>query len=118
MAPAIRLRRPTRATSQPVIGVTTAVARMLKVMTQATSSCVADSAPCICGSSDETIRSVVEYSVEPNTTEAVISQRRATVVGWFGMSSGDGAGRGSTGLGGSCRAGTSASFTSIAVSPA
>jgi hypothetical protein len=58
--PTITLRRPKRATSQPVIGVTTAVATMLKVIAQAISSWVADIAPCICGSSVEAISSVVE----------------------------------------------------------
>jgi hypothetical protein len=43
------LPRPNRLTSQPVIGVHTAVARMLKVIVQAISSCVAAIAPCICG---------------------------------------------------------------------
>ena len=41
--------RPKRPTSQPVIGVNTAVARMLKVTVQEISSWVADMAPCICG---------------------------------------------------------------------
>jgi len=53
-------RRPKRATSQPVIGVITAVAKMLKVITQAISSWVAAIAPCICGSRLEAISSVVE----------------------------------------------------------
>ena len=51
---------PKRATSQPVIGVTTAVARMLKVIAQAISSWVADSAPCICGRMVEVVSSAVE----------------------------------------------------------
>ena len=51
---------PKRATSQPVIGVTTAVARMLKVMAQAISSWVADIAPCICGRMVEVVSSAVE----------------------------------------------------------
>ncbi|MND03262.1 hypothetical protein D3C83_230010 [compost metagenome] len=58
--PTITPRRPNRATSQPVIGVTTAVARMLKVIAQAISSWVADIAPCICGRSVDAINSVVE----------------------------------------------------------
>ena len=41
--------RPKRPTSQPVIGVHTAVARMLNVTVQEISSCVAAIAPCICG---------------------------------------------------------------------
>ena len=52
-------RRPKRAASQPVIGVATAVARMLKVMAQAISSWVADMVPCICGSRVEAISRVV-----------------------------------------------------------
>ena len=52
-------RRPKRAASQPVIGVMTAVARMLKVIAQAISSWVADMVPCICGSRVEAISRVV-----------------------------------------------------------
>ena len=63
---------PKRATSHPVIGVTTAVARMLKVMIQAISSWVADMAPCICGRMVEVVSSAVEYSDEPSTTAARI----------------------------------------------
>ena len=51
---------PKRATSQPVIGVTTAVARMLNVITQAISSWVADIAPCICGRMVEVVSSAVQ----------------------------------------------------------
>ena len=51
---------PNRATSQPVIGVTTAVARILKVIAQAISSWVADMAPCICGRIVEVVSSAVE----------------------------------------------------------
>ena len=50
---------PKRDTSQPVIGVTTAVARMLKVIAQAISSWVADIAPCICGRMVEVVSSAV-----------------------------------------------------------
>ena len=50
---------PKRATSQPVIGVTTAVARMLKVIAQAISSWVADIAPCICGRTVEVVSRAV-----------------------------------------------------------
>ena len=46
----IRLRQPTRLASQPVIGVATAVATRLSVITQEISSCVADRLPRICGS--------------------------------------------------------------------
>ena len=46
----ITLRCPKRATSQPVIGVTMAVAMMFSVTTHATWSGVADSAPCSWGS--------------------------------------------------------------------
>ena len=41
--------RPNRPTSHPVIGVNTAVARMLNVTVQEISSWVAAIAPCICG---------------------------------------------------------------------
>jgi hypothetical protein len=51
---------PKRATSQPVIGVTTAVARILNVMIQAISSWVADIAPCICGRMVEVVSRAVE----------------------------------------------------------
>ena len=68
---------PKRDTSQPVIGVTTAVARMLKVMAQAISSWVADSAPCICGSTVEVVSSAVPYSEEPSTTVISVKYRCA-----------------------------------------
>jgi hypothetical protein len=54
------LRLPNRATSQPVIGVTTAVARMLNVIAQAISSWLADMAPCICVRMVEVVSSAVE----------------------------------------------------------
>ena len=50
---------PNRATSQPVIGVTIAVARMLKVIAHAISSWVADIAPCICGRTVDVVRRAV-----------------------------------------------------------
>ena len=50
---------PNRDTSQPVIGVTTAVARMLNVIAQAISSWVADIAPCICGRTVDVVSSAV-----------------------------------------------------------
>ena len=50
------LRWPKRSASQPVAGVATAVATILKVITQDTSSWVADMAPCSCGSSAEEMR--------------------------------------------------------------
>ena len=58
----ITARHPSRLASQPVIGVATAVATKLSVMTQAISSCVADSAPRNCGST--TLASVM---VMPNS---------------------------------------------------
>ena len=70
------VRRPKRETSQPVIGVTTAVARMLKVMAQAISSAVAPMVPCICGNNVEAISKVVEYRVEPRITAAMMNSRR------------------------------------------
>ena len=63
---------PKRATSHPVIGVTTAVARILNVIAQAISSWVADRAPCICGRMVEVVSSAVEYSEAPSTTAARI----------------------------------------------
>ena len=47
MLQTMTLRLPNRATSQPVMGVTMAVARMLNVTVHAISSWVADNAPCI-----------------------------------------------------------------------
>ena len=81
-------RRPKRATSQPVIGVITAVARMLNVMTQAISSDVAAIVPWICGNKVEAISSVVEYSVDPSMTEIMIRMRRSGVRP-YGLSSSD-----------------------------
>ena len=46
----ISVRQPSRADSQPVSGVATAVATRLSVMTQEISSCVADSVPRTSGS--------------------------------------------------------------------
>src|SRR5262245_26202214 len=46
----IRLRQPSRLDSQPVIGVATAVATRLSVITHEISSCVAERLPRICGS--------------------------------------------------------------------
>ena len=68
---------PNRDTSQPVIGVTTAVARMLNVMAQAISSWVADSAPCICGRMVDVVSSAVPYSEVPRTTVARVRYRCA-----------------------------------------
>ena len=53
------LRRPTFSASQPVAGVITAVAMMLKVTTQAISSCVAPKVPCILGSATLAIVTVI-----------------------------------------------------------
>ena len=71
---------PKRDTSQPVIGVTTAVARMLNVIAQAISSWVADIAPCICGRMVEVVSSAVPYKEDPSTTVAMVSQRCAAVM--------------------------------------
>ena len=49
-------RRPKRSASQPLIGVTTAVATMLKVIVQDTSSWVAPNAPWSFGSSADEIK--------------------------------------------------------------
>ena len=53
-------RWPKRSASQPAAGVATAVATMLKVITQEISSWVADSAPCSCGSKAEEISTEAE----------------------------------------------------------
>ena len=53
-------RWPNRSASQPAAGVATAVATMLKVITQDTSSCVAESAPCSCGSNAEEMSTEAE----------------------------------------------------------
>src|SRR5688500_5720508 len=53
-------RQPKRATSQPVMGVTTAVATMLGVTTQATWSWVAESVPAICGRDTLEMVTVIE----------------------------------------------------------
>lgn len=53
------VRRPKRAVSHPVIGVTTAVARMLNVMVHEISSAVVASVPCICGSRVDAISRVI-----------------------------------------------------------
>ena len=53
-------RWPKRSASQPAAGVATAVATMLKVMTQEISSWVADSAPWSCGSKADEIRTDAE----------------------------------------------------------
>ena len=70
---------PKRATSQPVIGVTMAVARMLNVMVQAISSWVADIAPCICGRMVEVVRMAVPYSDDASTTAPSVSNRCSAV---------------------------------------
>ena len=59
MPQSMTARRPKRPVSQPVIGVTMAVATMLKVIAQAIWSWVAESEPCICGSTVETTSTVV-----------------------------------------------------------
>jgi hypothetical protein len=53
-------RAPRRAASQPVSGVITAVATRFEVMTQAIWSCVAESAPWICGSDTFTAVRLIE----------------------------------------------------------
>ena len=57
--PIITFRQPNCPVSQPDIGVTTAVARILNVMTQEIWSGVADKLPCICGKTTLTIRMVM-----------------------------------------------------------
>jgi hypothetical protein len=65
------LRQPSRLASQPVIGVATAVATRLRVMTQEISSWVAEKAPLICGST--TLASVI---VMPNSRVESCTVRR------------------------------------------
>ena len=70
MLPTMTRRTPKRAASHPVMGVTIAVARMLKVMDQAISSDVAENDPCICGRMVDTTSRVVLYSVVARITDA------------------------------------------------
>ena len=58
MPQSMTARRPKRPANQPVMGVTTAVARMLKVIVQEISSSVAAMAPCICGRMAEAMTTV------------------------------------------------------------
>ena len=57
--------------NQPVIGVMTAIAMMLKVMTQATWSCVADSEPCSCG-----MMTLVTSSIMPTSMVVIVAVAR------------------------------------------
>ena len=55
--------RPKRVLNQPVIGVATAVAIILKVIMRAISSVVAESAPFICGNDTLAIVTVIAYNM-------------------------------------------------------
>ena len=72
----ITLRRPKFATSHPVIGVATAVANILNVMTQEASSAVADIEPWIWGNTVEATIRVVKYNVTVRTPASKMSTRR------------------------------------------
>ena len=69
-------RVPKRVASQPDIGVTIAVARMLNVITHEISSVVAENDPRIWGRMVATTRIVVPYSVVARITENRIRYRR------------------------------------------
>lgn len=81
------LRTPKRATSHPLMGVTMAVARMLNVTVQEISSCVAATAPCICGRIAVAVNVAAIYVAEPITTTARTSIRRPTDSSIRGLSS-------------------------------
>src|SRR5262245_61535183 len=70
-------RRPNRAVSQPVAGMTTALAARNEVMTHDISSTPADSDPCMCGSA--TLVTLVSRTCITVTiiTDTVMAQRRA-----------------------------------------
>jgi hypothetical protein len=75
----ITRRQPNRPANHPDIGVTTAVARILKVMTQEIWSGVAERLPCICGKTTLTMRIVIAYKVVELVIAAMIIQRLKTV---------------------------------------
>ena len=70
-------RRPKRSASHPLIGVTTAVATMLNVIVQDTSSCVAPKAPCSLGSKADETRTDEEYAVVALITTSRTNARLA-----------------------------------------
>ena len=70
-------RQPKRSASQPASGVATAVATRLAVTTQAIWSCVADSAPWICGS--DTVAAVMLIAYR-NVTAVQVARTRARCV--------------------------------------
>ena len=72
----IMLRQPSRLASQPVIGVATAVATRLSVITQEISSCVADSVPRTCGSTRLASVMVMPNSMLDSCTISRISHCR------------------------------------------
>src|SRR2546422_10573026 len=76
--------RPKRADSQPVAGMTTALAARYDVMTQDISSMPADSEPCMWGRA--TLVTLVSRTCMTVTiiTESVMAQRRAGVFGGGG----------------------------------
>ncbi len=76
----ITLRQPSRAASQPVIGVATAVATRFSVMTQEISSWVADMLPRICGSTTLASVIVMPNSKVESCTVSRISHCRALML--------------------------------------
>ncbi len=76
----IRLRQPSRLDSQPVIGVATAVATRLSVITQEISSWVADRLPRICGSTRLASVMVMPNSMLASWTISRISHWRPLIV--------------------------------------
>ncbi len=76
----IRLRQPSRLASQPVIGVATAVATRLSVITQEISSCVADRLPRICGSTRLAMVMVMPNSMLASWTINRMSHCRPLIV--------------------------------------
>ena len=76
----IRLRQPSRLDSQPVIGVATAVATRLSVITQEISSCVADRLPRICGSTRLARVMVMPNSMLASCTISRMSHCRPLIV--------------------------------------
>ena len=76
----IRLRQPSRLASHPVIGVATAVATRLSVITQEISSCVADRLPRICGSTRLAMVMVMPNSMLASWTINRMSHCRPLIV--------------------------------------
>ncbi len=78
--------RPKRVTSHPVMGMTTAVARIWQVTVQETSSWVADIAPCTCGRMAATENVAALKEVDAATTVTSTKMRRDRASGSAGWS--------------------------------